>query len=40
MNIDQYLDKFVSEMKRILKELEIDPQQFNPRAILAAIGKA
>lgn len=27
-------------MKKILKELEIDPQQFNPRAILAAIGKA
>jgi DNA helicase II / ATP-dependent DNA helicase PcrA len=27
-------------MKRILKEFEIDPQQFNPRAILAAIGKA
>ena len=27
-------------MKRTLKELEIDPQQFNPRAILAAIGKA
>jgi DNA helicase-2/ATP-dependent DNA helicase PcrA len=27
-------------MKRVLKELEIDPQQFNPRAILAAIGKA
>ena len=27
-------------MKRILKEIEIDPQQFNPRAILAAIGKA
>jgi DNA helicase II / ATP-dependent DNA helicase PcrA len=27
-------------MKRVLKELEIDPQQFNPRAILSAIGKA
>lgn len=27
-------------MKKILKELEIDPQQFNPRAILGAISKA
>ena len=27
-------------MKRVLKELEIDPQQFAPRAILAAISKA
>lgn len=27
-------------IKRILKELEIDPQQFAPRAILAAISKA
>jgi DNA helicase-2/ATP-dependent DNA helicase PcrA len=27
-------------MKRVLKELEIDPQQFNPRAILGAISKA
>ena len=27
-------------MKRILKELEIDPQQFNPRAILSTISKA
>jgi len=27
-------------MKKVLKELEIDPQQFNPRAILSAIGKA
>ena len=26
-------------VKKILKELEIDPQQFNPRAILAAISK-
>lgn len=26
-------------VKRILKQLEIDPQQFNPRAILAAISK-
>lgn len=29
-----------SLMKKILKELEIDPQQFAPRAILAAISKA
>jgi DNA helicase-2/ATP-dependent DNA helicase PcrA len=27
-------------LKRILKELEVDPQQFAPRAILAAISKA
>ncbi|HPN54630.1 MAG TPA: UvrD-helicase domain-containing protein [Candidatus Moranbacteria bacterium] len=27
-------------MKKVLKELEIDPQQFNPRAILANISKA
>lgn len=26
-------------MKKVLKELEIDPQQFNPRAILAVISK-
>jgi DNA helicase-2/ATP-dependent DNA helicase PcrA len=29
-----------SLIKKILKELEIDPQQFNPRAILGTIGKA
>ena len=27
-------------LKRILKELEVDPQQFNPRALLASISKA